>query len=197
RDDSGRIVAVWSRDGSLRTRTRATTGVWDAEAQLTPPPTGEGDREPALIITGGQRRVYYRSERNLAVLTVRGASAVLMSGAPLDSWPAPVEVDGAVALLHRSDRSVALAPNTGTARRHAGSVTVPLSDAERIARKNTADDLLAYTPNQPAGGPVGGDEPYTRCAAGPFVPATDRTRPRAAAARFLPVNTRVIIRTGS
>ena len=220
RDGDGRVWAVWARQGapgaarwSLRQRNRAQGATaWTAEAAVTsvPAPDTAGDREPAITARPGLApRVFFRSDRgggaDLWSVPVGGAAVPVTTGAPADAWPAPVTVGGAQWLLHRSDRSVgygtagdAGAPDTGTVRRHAGSTTVVLGDAARIGGLRGFDDLVAYTPQRPAGDLPRDDEVYTRGTVGLYLddePAAGTTaRLDAVLRRFLPINVRAVLR---
>ena len=193
RDETGRVWAVWARQGaddpgrwSLRRRVRDPgTGGWDTETEVTSvPASGAGDREPALQVSpGSQPRVFFRSDRaggqDLWQLTIGGVPAAVTVGAAGDSWPAPVDA-GDLWLLYRSDRSVAhgrvgggQALDVGTLRRYAGTTSVVLTDLDRLRRLHAWDDLVAYTPNRPQGesaaSPLGDDELYTRGTVGLYL----------------------------
>jgi phage tail-like protein len=226
RDPDGRIWAVWARQGavgaagwSLRQRNRPAAGVWSAEAALTPAPAPAiaGDREPGLTVRPGLTpRVFFRTDRNggadLWSIPIGGPAAEVTTGAPGDTWPAPVTVGGSQWLLHRSDRSVghaavggAGAQDTGTLRRYAGSTTVVLGDIDRLRRLRTWDDLVSYTPHRPAGetatDPLREEEVYTRGTIGLYLTQavsgllddSMAERLRAVLRRFLPINVRAVV----
>ncbi|MFG3257550.1 phage tail protein [Streptomyces sp. NPDC048172] len=227
RDPDGRIWAVWARQGtvggaawSLRQRNRPPGGAWSAEAELTPVPPGTtaGDREPGLTVRAGLTpRVFFRSDRgggsDLWSVPVGGSAAEVTSGAPGDTWPAPVTVGGAQWLLYRSDRSVGhsgVGPgpfqDAGTLHRYAGSTTVVLSDLDRLRRLGAFDDLVSYTPHRPAGetaaDPLRDDEVYTRGTVGlhltqavsGLLDESMAERLRAVLHRFVPLNVRTVVR---
>ena len=226
RDADGRVWAVWARQGavgaagwSLRQRNRPAGGAWSAETALTPEPAPDvaGDREPGLTARPGlPPRVFFRSDRgggaDLWSLVIGDSATQVTAGAPADSWPAPVTVRNTQWLLHRSDRSVGLATvgsagarDTGTSRRHAGSTTVVLGNVDRLRRMHTSDDLVAYTPQRPAGvtaaDPLREDEVYTRGTIGLFLTQAvsgllDESmaeRLRGVLRRFLPINVRAVV----
>ena len=226
RDTDGRVWAVWSRQGavgaagwSLRQRNRPAAGAWSAESALTPAPALgiAGDREPGLTVRPGlPPRVFFRSDRgggaDLWSVVVGGTATQVTAGAPADTWPAPVTVGASQWLLHRSDRSVSHAAvgsaggqDTGTLRRYAGATTVVLSNVDRLRRLRTWDDLVAYTPQRPAGvttaDPLRDDEVYTRGTIGIFLTQAvsgllDESmaeRLRAVLRRFLPINVRAVV----
>lgn len=131
-DLANRIWLFWARregvatsDDTWTLRRRVFdpgTLTWSAEAALTTPPIGgrATDREPGVVrIPGGDLRIFFRSDRaggpDLWSLTVTPATAVQTAIAAVtndyaaDAAPAPLFMPGgALALLYRSDRSVAL-----------------------------------------------------------------------------------------
>jgi hypothetical protein len=206
----------------LRGRTRYLGGVgWSGEADLVapPPPGTDGDREPALAVTGpGNPVVFFRSDRgggaDLWTARVGDPPARAGTGAAADSWPAVLRLSGAIWLLHRSDRSVSLAgvgrgrgADIGVRRRYAGTTTVVPRDLDRLRATGTWEDLLSYTPHRPdVASPAGlaDDQPYTRgtvglhltqVASGPLDEASAE-RLRAVLKRVVPVNVRVLVRLG-
>ncbi|MFZ3566655.1 phage tail protein [Streptomyces sp. BH097] len=227
RDADGRLWAVWARQGSvggaawsLRQRSKPPGGAWSAETELTPVPadTTGGDREPALTVrTGLAPRVFFRSDRgggpHLWSVPIGGTATEVTTGAPADTWPAPVTVDGGQWLLYRSDRGVDHAgvgsgpfQGAGTLHRHAGSTTVVLSHLDRLRRLGAFDDLVAYTPHRPAGetaaDPLREDEVYTRGTVGlhltqavsGLLDESMADRLRAVLRRFVPLNVRTVVR---
>ncbi len=120
RQETGTLEDIWT----LRRRVfDPVTSSWNAEAALTPaPPPGAraADREPSAVrLASGDLRVFFRSDRaggtDLWSVTVTPATnavsapALVVSAPSADYAPAPVlRPDGALWLLHRSDRSVPL-----------------------------------------------------------------------------------------
>ncbi|WP_306316873.1 MULTISPECIES: phage tail protein [unclassified Streptomyces] len=227
REPDGRIRAVWARQGSvggaawsLRGRDKPSGGGWSAEAELTPvpPDSTTGDREPALTVRPGlPPRVFFRSDRgggpHLWAIPVGGAATEITTGAPTETWPAPVTVDGVQWLLYRGDRSVGHAgvgsgpfQDAGTLHRYAGSTTVVLSHLDRLRRLGAFDDLVSYTPHRPAGetaaDPLRDDEVYTRTTVGlhltqavsGLLDESMADRLRAVLRRFVPLNVRTVVR---
>ncbi|GLZ78618.1 hypothetical protein Afil01_34250 [Actinorhabdospora filicis] len=224
RDPDGRLWAVWARQGAhtggdwrLRARSKPSGGAWSAEAAVTTTGGVAGDREPGVLTRPGlPPLVYFRTDRtggaDLWSVAVGGAATEVTAGGPADTWPAPVTAGGATWLLHRSDRSTPHAaagrvavPDTGTITRYAGTTSVVLGDIDRLRRLGTWDDLVAYTSHRPAGDlddPLRDDELYTRGTVGLYLTQAvsgllDESmaeRLRAVLRRFLPVNTRAVVR---
>lgn len=224
RDTDGRLWAVWARQGAhsggdwrLRSRDKPSGGVWSAENAVTTTGGLAGDREPAVLTRDGQPPlVYFRTDRtggaDLWSVAIGAAATEVTAGGTADTWPAPVTVGGAIWLLHRSDRSTPhtaagrlAVPDTGTITRYAGTTTVVLGDIDRLRRLGAWDDLVAYTSHRPAGDledPLRDDELYTRGTLGLYLTQAvsgllDESmaeRLRAVLRRFLPVNTRAVVR---
>jgi hypothetical protein len=92
--------------------------------------------------------------------------------------------------------------DTGTLRRYAGSTSVVLANGARNARRSLWDDLLAYTPQRPQGGPLQQGEYYTRGTVGLYLSQLTPTSPlssqkverlRPVLERFLPINVRAVV----
>jgi hypothetical protein len=131
-DNSNRIWLFWAQRQSVSTpeadiwtlRRRVfdpVTSTWDPEAAITNPPVGRAaDREPGVVrVSNGDLRVFFRSDRaggvDLWSVTVTPATAVVSAPTAVtaghfgDHAPAPILMaDGALWLLHRTDRSVPL-----------------------------------------------------------------------------------------
>jgi phage tail-like protein len=183
-------------------------------ALVTSGPTS--DRWPApmpVAATGDPTRLLLRSDRSVPL------SRVAVNSPPaVDTRVTTPHLEPA---LPRGRRSFAL-QDTGTARRHAGTTSVDLGDAARVARRREWDDLLSYTVERPdrwqqpepslSGAPSDPDfkQPddiwYTRGTIGlflsPFAPTDPladeqlRERLRPLLDRFLPINERAVVRLG-
>ncbi|MGW4229497.1 phage tail protein [Streptomyces sp. NPDC004980] len=157
------------------------------------------DRAPAPVTaTDGADWLLFRSDRGVTLsgLTARAAP-------PRDNRVTAEPVTGPASLAPRTS---VRAVDTGTLRRYSGTTTVVLGAASRNSRRGRWDDLLAYTPCAPLGAAFGerpsDSDLYTRGTVAlylsPLVPHSrlsaqleDRLRPLLA--RFLPINTRVVI----
>jgi phage tail-like protein len=130
-DTDGRIWLFWARRQGVGTPEDiwtlrrqvfdpATTR-WSAEAEVTTPPVGRAaDREPGVVrLPCGDLRVFFRSDRaggaDLWSVTVKPSTAAVTvpeavtAGYVGNHAPAPILLaNGALWLLHRSDRSVSL-----------------------------------------------------------------------------------------
>jgi phage tail-like protein len=208
-----------------------TTGTWSAEAGLTALPVGgrASDRTPSAVPEGANLRVYFSSDRNggvglwnLPVTSggVPGALASINDEPSNDAWPAPMTLGGATWILYRSDANVALTqvgatptdgdlpftvrlPDNGTVRRYAGTISVGLSDLQRMRMRRLFGDMLVYTPNRPAAeAPLADDELYTRgtvalyvtrAGSGALLTEQEVNRLRELLDRFIPINLRVVV----
>ncbi len=202
-------------------------GSWGADTTLTAPPVGgrSSDRTPGVLRIPGGMRIFFSSDRNggfglwsvdITLAGVIGPLVSITEDSSSDLAPAPANVGGAVWLLYRSDRNIALTqvgvmdpgkservPDNGALRRYAGSVSASPENLTRNRMRGLFGDLLNYTPNRPDGGATLTDsEVYTRGTVGIYVSRTNQgsvltqqeaSRLRALLTSLIPVNMRAVI----
>ncbi len=151
---------------------------------------GASDHAPAPVLTAdGSQWLLFRSDRSVSLSRIATRNLPEVDKR-VTSPPARPE------LPVGPSRSVRM-PDTGTLRRLAGATSVALGDAARLGRRARWDDLLCYTPQQPAGPQPGGIE-YTRGAVGLFLsrvseaalPEHKVARLRRVLDRFKPIHVR-------
>lgn len=158
-------------------------GIVTGPALAAPGPAA--DTNPAPVMSApGKQWLFYRSDRSISLGQVAGVPASGATGSP-DSTLSQRVADA------------------GTLCRYAGLTSVVLKDLERNNRRRHWDDLLAYTPVNPADDrPLLEDELYTRGTIGLFVMSTKTglalspanvDRLRQLLENFLPINLRAVV----
>lgn len=223
-DRRGRWQIAWRR----KTGTLSLEDGWGAVGQLDKVPVSQvvgdidyDDVEPsAFVDDSGETRFFWvsnRSGRNWAICSVnfmdinsRGhlETAEIVTGNPYSRRaPLPFMLDGNLALVYRSNRSVTYQSErykatTTTDFRYAGSLSMDTRNQARNARRGMYDDFQTYTYDTGAGGEPTNNDWYARDAIGLYLKPPDIEDARSLTdkqevikdilARFLPIQSRAV-----